>query len=396
MSVVIKHQDVRINLNVPGTNLTKDFFLSKNKAHIKGTFADLTLTQWVAKLDGTVTLDSPVRGLSDAKVVKLSALEDVAIKLEKGSINYPYATVIPYGMDTDIVFSTGREEEDVFHEHTFADYALAFINGAFHPMQYIDNKVFVLNAMDSVRAYDKNIRTDFLDFTDIGKLEQYLLESETELSLLTRTTGDKAEGVQRVAIKLKGMRQTNSVAKKLPMLIINGNIRMFSDDLFIAADDTLIYKLNINYEVYLAAKNIPNTKRYLEPANHYTDAVNPTTLDVLAYLKTELCFLVLVDAPDIAYYTDYLQPSDGPMQYSHYRIPKGLIMFDDGRATHWTIQSYDANTANIITDDNVRGQTYYDLTGLRNTTTFRNNAIGTTAENTIYHRAHTLELYSFK
>lgn len=394
LAAALKYQDVRFNVTVMATGQPRDAILSRNRTMVAGTNSTITVADWVNGLTTELTTIAAARGLVDTNVATFEHLEDVAVKLVKGSIKYPNASVIPYGMDTDVVFSTGRDSTDVFYEHNICKYIMPVVNGSFHPIQFIDKNVYILNGMDSVRTEKKNIRTDFLNFSEIGTLEQYLLGTETTMALVPRTAQDIAEGVQRVSIKLNGASQSNSLGSKLPILIINGNMRIFTKDLFIASDDTLVYKLHLNTEIYLASKNLPNTKRYLDPANITSDAVSVPSFNVLAYLQTELCFLTVLDAADISFFTDRLQPSDGPMQYVHSRAPKGLIFFDDGRVTHWNIQGYNDNTVSIVTDDNYQGDQLYDRTLLRNINAYSNNRFA--QKTPTYFGAYTLELYAFK
>lgn len=381
-----KYQNVRITVT-SDEDITRDFFTSVNSALLAKASTASTLAEWIQSLDeGSLITTDKARGLVDANVVDFVDLFSFASEIKSGNYLYGEGVHIPEGMDVDIRFTTYFTSRESFHIDKIQSTCLFAVNGLIYPSARRDDNIFILNGNERLK-FDTDQTISTINFGDIGTIESVPINTN-RLTALTRTSDDISRRRSRFKITLD-----EAIGTRIPILVMDGYLHIMNDTMTQVDVDTFVVTVEHDLALRRCAKKPRYSRDWIDYGNMEQLGFNINSFDAEKYMLSPCTFLVLLDTEDFSMFKEPVGHTDIPGVYHHYRVPRGMMFFDDGRLAPYYIKDYNEWNVALYTIDSSKSKSMFDLTYMDTATSFGVNTYSEKFNN--YHRAYVLELYSF-
>lgn len=367
--------------------IKRDFFASVNRTLMVNANQSLKLKDWIKTIaqDDLKTTTSG-RGLRDVNVMECYPLYHVASKTRLGSIKYAPEADVPSGSETDIMFTTKFLPGDSRHPSSIVKNCLGIVNGVIYPLGLQNDWVYIVGGAERVRS-EEQAYVNIIDFSAIGGIDTYQLSS-LDVTIAPRTLKDKEEERTRVYIKL-----ASAIGDRVPCVILDGFIHVMNQSYEVVDSQTIRLDVNHRQVVTRAASIYKPDRKWISHANARREGINVPSLDVEALIQDLESFIVMVKTSDLSIKIEPLGDTGLPQTYKHYRIPKGIVMFETGELACHAVLEYNEFTAEIKTMPNRLPEQVYETINPLERIGYNEN--GFTTRDTRYKRAFALELYSF-
>lgn len=339
------YQDVRLDVSWPNTNESR---LDLRKSVHLFTMADRdkTLTAWLnlftspSGLPGTDSLK-----LIQSQAVEFADIEKYHLHRATGNRNYSDSDTVPLGADTDLVLTSDFPVGDSRSTENVAMNCLFAINGQVFEHSWSDGKIFVHDAVKSLR-HGRDEVISVLDFSNIGGLDFHTVTT-AGVNLLAQNDDDIALRRHRAVISHGG-----DSRGKIPFMILNGHLHIFKNNYKILDSTKILVEIDMLSELKRAMKYPLTSPPFMDPANVGLNGFRLDTFDPMAFLTETTCLVGFMKSTELSMIREHVPATKLRGAYEFYRVPRGLTFFSDGTLAPWLLFGFNVNGAHLQTIDN--------------------------------------------
>lgn len=343
MRAVLAYDDAKIILKVTGivseVVIVKDDF----SAYVPANILDLSVLAWLDSFTEHVIPESdrPV-SLTEAKFLKIRDVWKTGVSVSSGNYFSGY-------FKTDVLITTPNQGDVRWSASDIEANALGCINGYVHRIKRRADQIYIMDGNKRVsESEDHSIQ--FLDFFDLGGVTTEELLTE-HLTLIPRTDTDIAMERSRVKIEL-----TSNYYGKTPFIVTDGRLNILEDTLRQTGPSTFVVTISHKDALHHALKELTDNRKveYAYNTNIRDGGITKSTFDPVKYLATTDSFICFIGSTGLTRREEPIRSLPMPRSYRHYRVPFGLVFFENMKLASVHALDYNKKNVHLLTLENER------------------------------------------
>ncbi|AXH71042.1 virion structural protein [Vibrio phage BONAISHI] len=321
--------------------------LKEQRSHIEPDDQSKTLETWLGEFTTNVlTPSSDLIYPSASKTVLMRDASHYKFKTEKGNAGYGVGVPVPKGLDKDLIITSPTlNDSDSRHVKNLAVNGLFVINGQICKHAYLNDQIYIIDGVAKFGDSVDNV-ISVIDFTNVGGFDLVNF-TEDNIVIAPQDASDLSRERTRVSVAING-----NVNDYTPIVVIDGHIHIMDETYEVISSDRL--KINLDHKsIIRKAIRYPfNALDYLEPANVRDEGYRRDSIKVEELLTQTDSFVLLVKNKKLAIHRELMTRSSMPGCYTHYRMPKGIMLFEDKTIAPYYTDGYNQYRVSIRTIDN--------------------------------------------
>lgn len=298
-----------------------------------------------------------ITGLIDARAVNMKDLYDFNITSTCGNINYGEGQEVPIGMEWDLKFKTDFDDADEASTVNINKNMLVAINGLIHQTYLRDGWIYVQYAMRQMLTDNSNVAS-VINFTDVGGLEKYDI-TEDNIRVVTRSSEDVSRMITRVVVTTP-----EPINDKTALLVINGYLHILDSSYKEISANEIVIEIDHRTAFDRIARKSREPMDYVNAANVRGNGVDVSEFDAIEYLTKSVSFVAAVKTTDLSILKEKVGHTKIKNQYTHYRAPLGLMVYETNELAPYYISDYNEKEVALNVFDNTRKNLNLHTAGL--------------------------------
>jgi hypothetical protein len=341
---------VVVDYNYQGVSTQKMIDLTDNKGLISPTDRKRSLTEWITSLknDSLVGVTDPIYPAS-AKSVMMRDSFFYQLKIDVGNHKFGPGNTLPYGEDKDLIITSNPKVKTFDKRHVvhLKDNALFCVNGQICRHYWNYDQIYLIDGHRKINGTRDNV-ISVIDFTDIGGFDIVDLK-DSNVKVAPQSTTDKKLQRTRAIVTLPKV-----VSGYTPILVLDGQMHILDGSYKIVADNQILINIDHMAAIKKALRYPFNRLDWLDPANVLLTGIRADHFYTQEFLTQTDSFIVMVKTSELSLKRESMSPTGLHGCYTHYRMPKGIMFFEDYTLAPYMTDGHTQYTVSLQTIDNRR------------------------------------------
>lgn len=303
------------------------------------------VVQYISKANETITVSAWLNSFTEENLQTVDT--PLQLSLAESVKMYPCWRIGAWttnarvrGDDLRIQSKSPREEVD--SEEYIRDNCVLVVNNLITRIQPYADAIYSYHAAPYLGASD-NHSLSFIDFYGVGGLKT---EAFTEDSVTVAELSEWEEANNELKVVFTSTERytggTPFMVLGGKIFIMDGRVKQLSPDRF-----TVLFREDQIIEQILRIKGDNEALDYIYNAEITKTGVRKDTLNIKKFFADHTCFFGYIGKGNLKTIAEPIPRSSMPMYYTHYRIPAGMMFFEDGTIAQSLLIDYNQHRACI-------------------------------------------------